>query len=823
MITLIKRRIKSMRRIKDKMMLSILPSLAILLLGLTIIIACYNYFTEQESLLNRNLLTAKSYANQVDSFINRYNAIAQTLSYAEMNSENHSRKEVLKLLKKIAEEDKSILGSWVIYEPKLFDNLDSSFANTTGHDKTGRFLPYWNRLKGDLVLEPVADVETSEFYTIPKKTKEAFIPTPFIYEGVLMMSFCYPIMKEKLFQGVAGLDISIETVKNLLKGFEGKKVYKSNYVILVSDNGTLISTSNPLFEKSILEKKTINQISVEQKVPEYDLLIKEIQAGKEGYIKTKDPFTKENVVAFYSPIKTGNLSIVVSISRSDLLANTIKGIIILVLIGIASLVIIGYIIYRLINSIIDPLNTLTETVVQFGKQDFTSRSTVVTNDEIGELSKNFNSMANSIEDYSTEMEKKVNLRTIELNNTLQEVTKLKYQQDGDYFLTSLLLNPFSKKIIDSDKFKIDFLIEQKKTFEFKQKKLSIGGDLCYTDSIHLNNKKFIMFLNGDAMGKSLQGAGGALILGSVLRTIIERNKSNSDSQNVSPERWLKNSFIELHKTFETFEGLMLVSVVIGLIDDDTGTMYYINAEHPFTILYRDGCASFIEDALQLRKLGTPMLDGKLFIKVFQLKPHDVILIGSDGKDDLVINKESMDSRTINEDEKLILKVIEESKGEISSIKQNLVSYGELMDDLSILRIEHIGVEIAEEKETPKINVSTRAQAIETLESMVAKESSSIMIKHLIKLYLKDGNYEKAYFQLKALITLTPSDTQVLYIASYCAMKLNRYSESIEFSERCLLREPLNSNYLDLLNKVKAKKLDPKSKLNIENSGLENKF
>jgi HAMP domain-containing protein/CRISPR/Cas system CMR-associated protein Cmr5 small subunit len=781
------------------MMLSIIPTMAILLIGLAITIAFYIYKTEQDNLLYQNLLSAKSYANQIDAFINRYNSIAETLSYSQANYSGHSRKEVLNFLKQIAEKDKNILGSWLIYEPNLFDNLDNQYRNTFGHDSTGRFLPYWNRLKGDLVLEPVVDVETSDFYIVPKKTKEVFIPTPFVYGGVLMMSFIYPILKENTFHGVVGVDLSIDTVKYLLQNFNEHKKYKSNYALLVSDTGILICSSIPIFENFILNKKTISQVATELKLPEYELLAKEILLGKEGFINTKDPFTKEDIVAFYSPIKTGNLRIIVSISKSDLLANTIKAIYILVLIGILSLGIIGTIMYYLINTIIDPLNTLTNTVVSFGEQDFTQRSTIQTNDEIGELSKNFNLMADSIQEYSRDMEKKIQIRTLELNNSLEQVTKLKFQQDGDYFLTSLLLKPFLKKNGNSNKFEIDFLVEQKKTFEFKNKKLSIGGDLCYTENILLNGKSYIVFLNGDAMGKSLQGAGGALILGSIFGTSIERIKSNTNLQLLSPERWLKNTFIELHKTFETFDGLMLVSVTIGLIEEETDVMYYINAEHPFSILYRDGNASFIEDEILLRKLGTPDIEGKLSIKTFKLKPNDVIFIGSDGKDDLVLNSESMAGRIINSDESLFLRVIEETKGDLSKIKEHLSKYGEIMDDLSILRINYFG-ENKNENLYDKLTVANRQEAIGILETM--RETNPRALKHLAKLYMQEKNYENAYSRIVEYIAKDSSSTEVFYIASFAALKLNRFSQSLGYIERCLLRNPKNEKYLKLYSKIK---------------------
>ena len=72
--------------------------MAVLLILLAITIAYYIYKSEQVNLLNRNLLTAKSYASQIDAFINRYSSIGETLSYSQVNYGSHSREEVSNLL-----------------------------------------------------------------------------------------------------------------------------------------------------------------------------------------------------------------------------------------------------------------------------------------------------------------------------------------------------------------------------------------------------------------------------------------------------------------------------------------------------------------------------------------------------------------------------------------------------------------------------------------------------------------------------------------------------------------------------------------------------
>jgi serine phosphatase RsbU (regulator of sigma subunit) len=69
---------------------------------------------------------------------------------------------------------------------------------------------------------------------------------------------------------------------------------------------------------------------------------------------------------------------------------------------------------------------------------------------------------------------------------------------------------------------------------------------------------------------------------------------------------------------------MLASAVIGLVDDESGLLYYINAEHPFVVLYRDGRASFIDKELQLWKLGVYQPDILPHINTFLLLPGDMV-------------------------------------------------------------------------------------------------------------------------------------------------------------------------------------------------------
>ncbi|HQI21284.1 MAG TPA: 7TM diverse intracellular signaling domain-containing protein, partial [Leptospiraceae bacterium] len=179
------------------------------------------------------------------------------------------------------------------------------------------------------------------------------------------------------------------------------------------------------------------------------------------------------------------------------------------------------------------------------------------------LANRFMRVHNSVEELNED-------RTRELSETLSTVQAMKTQQDGDYFLTSLLISPLNANRADSRIFGVETLISQKKKFKFKKWEAEIGGDIVTAHTIELAGRRYVAFLNGDAMGKSIQGAGGALVLGTVFKSLITRTQTSTLLQSRMPERWLKECFLELQNTFVSFDGTMLISAVVGLADEATG-------------------------------------------------------------------------------------------------------------------------------------------------------------------------------------------------------------------------------------------------------------
>ncbi|TGK05611.1 serine/threonine-protein phosphatase [Leptospira langatensis] len=399
----------------------------------------------------------------------------------------------------------------------------------------------------------------------------------------------------------------------------------------------------------------------------------------------------------------------------------------------------------------------------------------------------------------------------EISEKMLQIQSLKEKQDGDYFLTALLLSPLIKlDQTGSSSVKVEFLLDQYKKFSFKDKDYELGGDFLSAYKIQLQEKEYTAFINGDAMGKSIQGAGGALVLGSVFNSIISRTRLSPDIQNRSPERWLKEAFMDLQNVFETFDGFMLVSAILGIVDHSSGTLYYINAEHPWPVLYRDGKATFLGLESNIRKLGiSDMFGNKIQVQTFRLMPGDTVFCGSDGRDDLVLEEDFSGKRIINEDETEFLNSVEESGGDIKTIRKSLVRKGKLSDDLSILSISYVPSRnpFMEDKNSI-FEADSLAQkgdflgAIRILEKSVTQNQSKGLVqspqaaKLLSKWYDKISKFKESASWAEKVLDWDPSETEFLFITSILWKKAYVSSRNLELlrsaselGEKLRVRQP----------------------------------
>lgn len=475
-----------------------------------------------------------------------------------------------------------------------------------------------------------------------------------------------------------------------------------------------------------------------------------------------------------------------------------------------------------------PIRVLTDGARQLGAGQLGHRIQLNRSDELGVLAKNFNRMAAEIQDFTGNLEDKVRERTHQLKLSLEEVQSLKTQQDGDYFLTSLLLEPFRRNENANRDRLTEFVIDQKKKFEFKDWKAEIGGDYCLTDSVRIGSREYTVFLNADAMGKSIQGAGGALVLATVFQAFLALSQDGRfESQR--PELWLRECYLGLQKIFVTFRGAMFVTMVLGLADE-TGCIYFVNAEHPPCVLYRSGRASYVDEVMWLRKLGTPNEERNLRVRLLSLEPGDVFYAGSDGKDDIAPNESG---RRLAKAGDWFLMHVEAAKGKLAALLQSLKAAGEVKDDISILRLEYRPTE--DEDRTPNTRgFRVRAARVQELLQLAKQKGSGRFANEVLKLALEPpwppgmvelvgqtvdyhrskNQLARAFALLEAHLFVAPNDGELLLALADVAMQLKDYSRASDFSECVRLRDPQNETALHFLAEIHLKTGDLRRAQNV---------
>lgn len=469
-------------------------------------------------------------------------------------------------------------------------------------------------------------------------------------------------------------------------------------------------------------------------------------------------------------------------------------------------------------ALVDPLKALLTGVSRVNEGNLESEVKIRVEDEIGTLARSFNNMMVSIrearqklQEHAVELEAKVRERTQSLEQTLGQVQSLKQQQDGDYFLTSLMLNPLGSNNATSDSYQIEFLVKQKKQFDFKHWHAEIGGDICVADRLRLRDEDYIVILNADAMGKSMQGAGGAVVLGSAFHALLDRCRTSRSESHRHPETWIRDAFVELHKIFAVFDGSMLVSVFLALVHEKSGAMFFTNAEHPWPVVIRDGRADFLKTLVFFRKLGIipgsqkyPWKelrdDSPFLVDTFQLQPGDVMLVGSDGRDDLLIGAGNEKGRIINEDENIFRVLAEKTRGDLRELFDEMSSAGEFTDDLSLIRV---AANFQRERISPADGeiISRATEAYRRKDFSEALRFAG-MIWHTgeraatkARICYKMGDIPAAIREGLLALDADPLKDDIVYMLVRAYKKQKHYEEALGWSERYRLRRPAHTGNL----------------------------
>ncbi|WP_342303773.1 histidine kinase dimerization/phosphoacceptor domain -containing protein [Methanolobus sp. ZRKC5] len=266
---------------------------------------------EEELAYKQSIEMARNYANDFNGDMETNRAIAETIAVSMSSYDSMNREEANNMLYNLLVEHPQLLGTYVAYEPDAFDGNDILYMNSQGHDSTGRFIPYWNKINGPITLDPLLNYETLDYYQLPKKTETEILTEPYYYEGVFIVSYVSPIMKDNEFIGIGGVDVSLNYLDEAISEV---KAFDTGYAFMTGNTGILVSHPT---NKEWIGKKTLYDFGNE----DFSKIGYDIGKGMNGHVETVDPITGKNVVMFYEPIRTGNFSFVLVIPKDEMFAG----------------------------------------------------------------------------------------------------------------------------------------------------------------------------------------------------------------------------------------------------------------------------------------------------------------------------------------------------------------------------------------------------------------------------------------------------------------------------------------------------------------------
>ncbi|MCI0413517.1 methyl-accepting chemotaxis protein [bacterium] len=407
----------------------------------------------QETLVRINLETAKA-AREIERGSLEAVTIAHTMALAQENGLFGSRSESILYARRILEKHPNLTGAYFGYEPNADGNdqvfLTKAIAQEkSATDKTGRFLPYWFRDKDDpsiILMNPLIDMEKSFYYQgvknkineIPETHNIALatelsihyigqknqnetsdsnimVTEPYDYEGKLIVEQTYPIVRNGKFVGIAGVDRSLTQVAEFLQQL---KPFRTSDFILISQRGRIISaTMDSALNTKRIEDTPYSNVLLEFYNEKYDSQARLMV----------DPVKFEEYYYDASKIPTGNWTLVMRVSRAEILVPIMTQFRRSSGIAIVGLVFIFVILVWLANSVTRRLAVAVRLADQVAAGDLKAEVSVSGNDETATLLRAIQSMIENL----NALIGQVKQSSVELLSAASDITNAaRNQQEG---------------------------------------------------------------------------------------------------------------------------------------------------------------------------------------------------------------------------------------------------------------------------------------------------------------------------------------------------------------------------------------------------------
>lgn len=389
-----------MKSIKMKMLASIL-SVVLVIFALVIgFITVRTYNLQEEQSLKYVRTETEKCVEAVQDELQNALAVSATLAQvfeAMKQNGDTDRVEMNVIIKSLIEKNPNLVGAWTVWEPNALDGKDSEYANTEGHDYTGRFIPYCNSVGGKVNIGACRSTyddldEHGLWYQTSKKTKKRAVIEPVLYDlqgkNVILVSITSPIVYNNEVIGVVGVDIILDRLQEVVSGI---KLYDSGYIQLTTDKGVILGHKNP----ELLGQNTFERFEDEE-------LKQAIEKGEGAQLDRAANSLYVRRYLTIEPVVTDGTSnewaLISIVPRNEIFKELTETIKITIVTSIIGLIILMGFILAITNSVSKPIIDLSQVIGKLSNFDLRvdksgeAMKHLNRKDEIGVISKSLETM-----------------------------------------------------------------------------------------------------------------------------------------------------------------------------------------------------------------------------------------------------------------------------------------------------------------------------------------------------------------------------------------------------------------------------------------------
>ncbi len=372
--------------------------------SLTIMITVIAYQAHQSSKVEGYSLEGEiglRYAAEIEESVNRATNTSTRLALmmSNLRLRGVTRDTLDSLMRSVLERQAFYISVWTCWEPNKLDGKDAQFVDAVGHDETGRFVPDWNKRSGKIDVEPLKNYTTSDYYLLSRNSGKHVVLEPYVveYNGekVLATQSTAPIYYKGEIVGVVGLEFSLQPLQ---VKYAPLKVYESGYLALISNKGHYLThpdrnrLGNPIVDTDPWAKEFVGDIG----------------NGKKFEVESFSTTLKQSVHRLNVPVNLRGSdspwAVLVSVPTAQIFGPAYKIRNMIIGFGVATLVFLTIVLSIIAGAITKPIITIADVIRRVSSEyDLTLQVPVKSQDEIGRMATEFNTMLVKLRSVFTEV------------------------------------------------------------------------------------------------------------------------------------------------------------------------------------------------------------------------------------------------------------------------------------------------------------------------------------------------------------------------------------------------------------------------------------